>query len=199
MALGLENDCGPEGWLASCASSGQTSAALSRPLAPSSPSQTGKISVDGWMYLAFEWKCGACFPPEGLGQGSWRLPEPGGLDCAMVRANPIPEPRPGTERLPCPPPPPFSEIINDRTHVFGPFKRKLTPRPSHAPGAPSVTQTATHIGDLGTWITQCPAVCRPPPGETQAAGSLRAERLGRARERWCGCCGMPRAQAASLR
>lgn len=62
--------------------------------------------------------------------------------------------------------------------MFGPFKRKLTPRPSHAPGAPSVTQTATHIGDLGTWITQCPAVCRPPPGKTQAAGSLRAERLG---------------------
>lgn len=84
--------------------------------------------------------------------------------------------------------------------MFGPFKRKLTPRPSHAPGAPSVTQTATHIGDLGTWITQCPAVCRPPPGRTPAARSLWAERLGRAGDGWTPRrgCGTPRVQAASL-
>lgn len=85
--------------------------------------------------------------------------------------------------------------------MFGPFKRKLTPRPSYSPGAPSVTQTATHIGDLGTWITQCPAVCRLPPGKTQAARSLRAKGLGRAREGWTPRhqCGTPRAQAVSVR
>jgi hypothetical protein len=39
--------------------------------------------------------------------------------------------------------------------------------PSHTSGAPSVTPTATHIGDLGTQrhgITQCPPGCRPPCG-----------------------------------
>lgn len=53
--------------------------------------------------------------------------------------------------------------------------------PSRLPEAPSVTQTATHIGDLGTRRrgneTMRPAVGRPPHGKMPAAGSRREQRL----------------------
>lgn len=54
--------------------------------------------------------------------------------------------------------------------------------PSRLPEAPSVTQTATHIGDLGErrrrGETMRPAAGRPPPGKMPAAGSRRDGRLG---------------------